>query len=215
MTATNDSALSAKHAASLVERQQQARHGGTDDARRVDEHRVQRDRVREITAVGNEVDVHRLPQRQVERRARAEPQRENDQLPRLDPSERDEHRQHDRLHEHQRLRDQQPAAPVDPVREHAGEIAEQQDADVGAERDDAEQPRRSGQTIREPAHRDLLQPRADQRQPLPGEEQPVVAMLERAKRVRDGHRSRQRTFRLAISGSKSRNRRGIRRARIS
>ena len=44
--------------------------------------------------------------------------------------------------------DQQPAAAVDPVGEHAGEIAEQQDADVGAERDDAEQPRRSGQPIR-------------------------------------------------------------------
>ena len=39
--------------------------------------------------------------------------------------------------------------------------------------------------LREPAHRDLLQPRADQRQALPDEEQPEVAVPQRAKRVRE------------------------------
>ena len=56
----------------------------------------------------------------------------------------------------------------------AGERAEHEDADAAAERDDAEQPRRAGEPVGEPAHRDLLQPGADQRQALPDEEQPEI-----------------------------------------
>ena len=83
MTARNDSAFSAKHTASLVSASSTPAIAGSDDARRVDEHRVQRDRVREIAAIGDEMHVHRLPQRQVERGARTEPQRQHDQMPRL------------------------------------------------------------------------------------------------------------------------------------
>ncbi len=126
--------------------------------------------------------VHRLAQRQVERRARAEPQRQHDQVPGLDPMECDEDGEHHRLREHQRLGQQQPAPAVDAVGDDAGEIAEQQDADVGAERDDAEQPRRAGQPVDEPAHCDLLQPGADHRQPLADEEQPEVAGAQGAER---------------------------------
>src|SRR5206468_254749 len=70
----------------------------------------------------------------------------------------------------------------------AGEIAEQQDSDVAAERDDAEQPCGARQPIREPAHRHLLQPGADERQPLSDEEQPEVAVLEGAERARQRDR---------------------------
>ena len=66
---------------------------------------------------------------------------QRDEMPHLEVAERREQRQHDRLREQQRLRDEQRPAPVDAVGDHAGERPEHQDADVRAERDDAEQQR--------------------------------------------------------------------------
>ena len=120
MTATNDNAFSAKHTASLVNASSTPATAGPTTRAVLTSIEFSAIAFGEIAAVGDEMHVHRLTQRQVERRARAEPQREDDQMPRLDPPEPDEHRQHDRLHEHQRLRDEQPATPIDPVGEHAG-----------------------------------------------------------------------------------------------
>ena len=75
------------------------------------------------------------------------------------------------------------------VGDDAGERAQEQDAGVAAERDDAEQPHRAGNAIGEPAHRNLLQPRSHHRESLPDEEQAEVAVPQRPKRLgkREAH----------------------------
>ena len=159
-----------------------------DDPRRVDEERVERDGVGQVHAVLDQVDVDRLPHRNVECRHDAQEQSERDQVPDLYATERGEDREHDRLQQHQRLREVQRATAVDAVSEHARPRAERENARVRTERHDAEQPCRAREPVGEPAHRDLLQPRAHVRQALPDEEQAEIAMPQRAKRPDAGER---------------------------
>jgi hypothetical protein len=147
---------------------QQARERGADHARRVDHHRVERDRVRQVGAVADEVDVGRLSQHDVDGLHDRQEQRERDQVDdRHDAQRRDDGERRGLQHQ-ERLRDEQRATPIHAIDQHADEGAERQHADVGAEGDDAEQHGRLGEPPGEPAHRDLLRPGADQRQALAG-----------------------------------------------
>ena len=137
ITATNDSALSAKHTASLTTASSRPASAGPTTRAALTRKRVERDHVRQIGAILDEVHPQRLAQRHVERVDDAEPQREHDQVPDRDVAGPGEPREHDRLQQRQRLRDAQRVAAVDVVGDDAGERAEEQDAGVAAERDDA------------------------------------------------------------------------------
>ncbi len=91
-----------------------------------------------------------------------------------------------RLQQHQRLRDSKRTPAMDMVGDDARERAERENADVAAERDDAQEPDRTGDAIREPTHGDLLQPGPHHREPLSDEEQTEVPVTQRAKGPR-GH----------------------------
>ena len=164
-------------------RQHEARERRSDHARAVDHHRVERDRVRQVGAVADEMDVGRLAQHDVEHLHDGQEQRERDQVRDGHDAEERDHRERRRLQHQQRLRQEQRAPPVDAIHHHAGERAEEQHPGIAGERDDAQQERGAGEPPREPAHRDLLRPGPDQREPLADEEQPVVAVPERAERA--------------------------------
>ena len=96
-----------------------------------------------------------------------------------DPGQR-QHGQRQRLQHREHLGDDQHPVPVPAVHEDAGDGREEQRRDLAAEPHDAEQQRRAGQPVDEPARRDAGDPGADEREALPGEEQPVVPVPERA-----------------------------------
>ena len=106
ITATNDSALSAKHTASLTTASSSPASAGPIDPRGVDEERVERDRVRQVGAIVDQVHPQRLAQRHVERvrRCRATSARTIRCQTAMCP-DHGERREHDGLQQHQRLRD--------------------------------------------------------------------------------------------------------------
>ena len=99
----------------------------------------------------------------------------------MSPSKR-EHGEHGRKHHRRRLRRHHEPARVESVGEHAGEEPEHAEREELAEREDADGDRRSGQLEHEPRHRDVLHPGARDRDDLPREEEPVVAVLEARER---------------------------------
>src|SRR5204863_5153225 len=60
-------------------------------------------------------------------------------------------------------------------------------AEAAAKSDDAEQPDRAREAVGKPPHRNLLHPGSGNREALPDEEQPEIAMPERAKRLAESH----------------------------
>jgi hypothetical protein len=130
--------------ASLTIASSRPANAGTDDARAVDEKGIEGDRIRQVSAVLDQMHVQRLANRDVERADDAKPKRQCNQVPHLDPTERGQQRQDDRLREHQRLREIERAAAPYAIGEHTGPCPEEQNPDIRAKRDDAEQPRRAG-----------------------------------------------------------------------
>ena len=102
----------------------------------------------------------------------------------IDAGER-QHGERERLQHREHLRDDQDAMPVPAVDEHAGERREHERRDLAAEADDAEQQRRAGEPIDQPARGNARDPGADQRDALSAEEEAVVSGAERAEQV--GH----------------------------
>ena len=133
-----------------------------DDARRVEERGVERDRVREL-GWPDHLIRERLPRGCVEHEHDASQHGEHVHLPWLDVAEQREQGQ-ERRHDHRgRLRRHHQPARVEPVGEHAGEQAEDAEREELAEDEDADGDRRSGQLEHEPGHRDVLHPRARDR----------------------------------------------------
>ena len=97
----------------------------------------------------------------------------------IDAGER-QPRQRRRLEHGEDLGDHQQPVAVPAVDEDAGEGGEQERGDLPGEADQAEQERRAGQPVDQPAGRDPRHPGADQRDGLAGEEEPVVAMVQGA-----------------------------------
>ena len=90
----------------------------------------------------------------------------------------------ERLHHGQRLRPHQHLAPVDAVDDDARKRRQQKRGNLAGEADRAQQQRRLGQPVDEPRRGHARHPRADQRDALPAEEEPEVAMAQRAPGVR-------------------------------
>jgi hypothetical protein len=84
----------------------------------------------------------------------------------------------ERLHRGQDLRDHEDAMAVPAVGEHARERGQDEQRNLTRESGDAEEELGAGQAIDEPARGDARDPRADQRNALPGKEETVVAVRE-------------------------------------
>ena len=72
--------------------------------------------------------------------------------------------------------------PIPAVGEHAREWSEKKRRDLPRETGDAEEQRRVGEPVDEPAHGDSLHPGADERDALPREKEAKVARAKRAHR---------------------------------
>jgi hypothetical protein len=85
-----------------------------------------------------------------------------------------------------RLRDDEQAMAIQAVDDDAGKRAEHERRKLAREADDAEQKGRAGQAVDEPVRRRRGDPRSHERHHLATEEEPVVAVGERAQHERDG-----------------------------
>jgi hypothetical protein len=83
------------------------------------------------------------------------------------------------LEHRERLGGDQQAVLVEPVGHDAPDRRQDERPDLGAEADEAQQERRARQGVDEPGEGDLLDPRADERDPLAAHEEPIVAGSER------------------------------------
>jgi hypothetical protein len=128
-----------------------------------------------------------LPQRDVERGDEAEPEAQSTircqtaiEPDHVRPRAR-------RLQQQERLRDAERGATANVIGEHAGERSERDDAEAAAKRRRRRAATPSREPIGEPTHRHLLQPGADDGESLADEEEPEIAMPQRAKRLADSH----------------------------
>ena len=160
-----------------------------DDAGAVEHGRVEGDRVADVLAP-DELDRERLADRHVDGVGDPEQEGQHEDHPDLDDVGEDEDGQ-DRGEDHHRgLGRDQDASLGQRIGGDPGEQAEDDDRDELGGGHDAEPDRVVGQLEDEPRLGDLLHPGADQRDRLAAEEQPVVAVLERAHRLRFHQASR-------------------------
>ncbi len=154
---------------------------GPDHSRAVEDHRVHRDRVGQIFAPDH-LDHERLPPRHVERAHKSIERGEHDHVFDFDDAGPGQSREHERADHQQRLRADYQAAAIDVIDHHAGEQCDQHDRHEARKRDDAEHQRRIRKLQHQPRLRDHLHPGADQRDQLSDEEEPEIAMPQRAER---------------------------------
>ncbi len=105
----------------------------------------------------------------------------HDDVPNLDASEPGERGEGERGDSRGRLHHDEELLAVHPVGPQSAEGREHEHRDLAGEGGHAEQPRRARQAVDQPRHRDLLHPVADDAQRLAVEEQPVIAVVERAR----------------------------------
>ncbi len=125
MTATNDSALSAKQTASLTTASSSPASAGPITRAVLTRKEFSAIAFGRSDAVIDQMHPERLAQWNVERRHDAEPQGEDDQVPDGDVPRPRERRQHERLQQRQRLRDTERAPAADVVGNDAGKGAEE------------------------------------------------------------------------------------------
>ena len=135
-----------------------------DDARHLEDGRVQRNGVRQVLARVDHFHDESLPRRGVERIGHAEQEGKDDDVPRLHPAQEDIGAQDERKRHHAGLRCDEQVAFGDPVHDQAGPQREKKDRHRAGETDDAQIKRRAGQLIHQPGLGDVLHPRPDQRQ---------------------------------------------------
>ena len=87
--------------------------------------------------------------------------------------------QRQRLDHGEGLRPHQHLAAVEPVHPYAGEGRQQKGGNLPGKADRAQQQRRTGEPVDQPAGGHARHPRADERDGLPAEEEPEVAMAQR------------------------------------
>ena len=150
-----------------------------DDPRGVDEARVQRDGVRQLSRPDH-LERQRLASGPVEHeRDAAERREEVDDRERRGSGQRDERER--RRDEHRRgLRPDDEEPRLEPVDDRAREEAEQRVRDEPAEEEQADGERRAGEGDDEPGEGDVLHPRPCERDDLTREEEPVVVVTPKA-----------------------------------
>jgi hypothetical protein len=151
-----------------------------DEARRVHHRRVQGDRVRQVAPVFDHLDDEGLARGHVDRVDEPLQNLEDEHVRHGDRARERERRQKRRLDHREDLRRDERSMAVHPIDPHARERREEERRNLPREADDAEHERRTGEAVHEPARRDAGQPRADERDALAREKEPVVAMSERA-----------------------------------
>jgi hypothetical protein len=174
-----------KHHASPNRGDEHAGGAGAEQAGGVDDRRVERDRVGQILAAIDDLHDEALSGRDVKRVDQALHDGENDQVRDVDRAAEGEPREGERLKHRQRLRRNDGAAEVPAINQHAGDGREEKRRDLPGEADDAEQRRRVSQAIDQPGGGDGGHPVADERNDLPGEEEAVVAVAQRAEDERE------------------------------
>ena len=155
---------------------------GTEHARAVEHHRVERDRVGEIV-VAHHLDHERLAAGHVERTDGAVECGQQNHVPDADGAGPGQRREREGAQHQQDLSRDNQAAAIDAVNHYAGEQTDQQDRRELRERDDAEHRRRVRQLQHQPRLRGALHPGAGERGQLAEEIETVVAMAQRAKRA--------------------------------
>ncbi len=158
---------------------QAARQGRTEETRRIDEHGIKRQGVRQVRRVVDKTADQRLAQRCLQGIEHAQQQRHHGDERAIDPSLVGCQRQHQRLHHQHALHgDQQPALvmAVDPG---TGKRADQQLGSQRKKGDQAQQDSRPRQVIGQPGQGDLLHPFAQGRDTLANEVDLEIAISKR------------------------------------
>jgi hypothetical protein len=105
------------------------------------------------------------------------------------PARKRQRGQRQRLDHRQGLGPHQHLPAVEPVHPYAGKGRQKKGGNLSCKADRAQQQRRAGQPVDQPAGGHARHPRADHRDALPAKEKPEVAMAQRPPRMRDagGH----------------------------
>ena len=158
---------------------QDSGHGGSHDAGAVEGRRIQRDGVDQVLAAGHFGDES-LARRNIEGVHHAEQRGEHENLPHLHDLEQGEPGQRAGQQHGSDLGSDHDAMAAVPVGHQAAHGREQKHGNLAGEIDRTQQRRRPGEPVHQPGLRHGLHPGADQRNDLPREEQPEVAMAQRA-----------------------------------
>ena len=159
---------------------------GSEDPRPGHDRGVQRDDVGDVVGF-DEFDHEAAAGRVVERIDHAEHQRQTEHDREVDQTTQLEHAEQQCLHAERGLGDDGHRPLVDPVghpacphaqQQHRQELAEQRDADIGG---------LAGQPVDQDRHRGQLHPGADVADQQSDEEQPGIAVAQRAEHLRAGH----------------------------
>ncbi len=154
--------------------------GRAEDAGAIEHGGIQGDGIDQIFPV-HHLDDKRLAGRDVESVHHAEQRGQQHDLPDLDVFEQRQRGKDERQQHGRRLRGDDDAMSAVTVREHAPHRRQQKDRDLPRKAYQPEQQRRPREPVDEPRLRDRLHPGADHRDDLAAEEQPVVAVPQRAK----------------------------------
>ena len=162
-------------------RDEQAGEAGADDAGAVEDHRVERDGVGKV-GPADQIGEEGLAGRDVDRATDPVDHGEHRDVPVADVAAAHEQREHESLHHHRGLGDEQDAALAPAVAQRAAHGREQENRRELQRVHEPELERRARQLQHEPRLSDALHPRADERDELAAPEQPEVAMPEGAER---------------------------------
>jgi len=160
----------------------QARDRRPDDGRSVEHGRVESDRVHEVLPP-NHLDEEGLARREVEKVDGAGSGRRDEDHPVLGVAACRQREQRERRQREQRLCDQKDVPFAITVRDHASELAAEQNRGKLRGEDEADEEAAVRQLQRQPRHGDALHPCPDRRDDLAGQEEPVVSVAERSQRL--------------------------------
>ena len=158
-------------------RHEDTRERRPDDSRAVHHRAVERDRIREILAAAH-LDDERLPRGHVEGHHHAAERSHGDDLPRLHVAAPHEECEEQREHHRDDLCDDEHGALRMAIGDPAAPRGKKKHRPRGGRGHDAEQRRRAGHLIHQPAFRGAVDPIADERDELPDEKEPVVPVPE-------------------------------------
>ena len=151
-----------------------------DDARRRAQRRAERDRVRQVV-LPDDPEHERVPRRVADHEDEPLEDRDHVHLPELDRARQRQDCERAGGDDRERLRHEQEAADVEAVDHRADREAEERHRQELGEGERSDGERRSGQVEHEPVRGDLLHPRADERDAVADEVEPVVAVVAQAR----------------------------------
>ena len=155
-----------------------------DQARSIDDRRIQGDSIRQIFTPVDHLDHKRLARRHVERIDESLEEHQQDNFRDGDDSGQCEKCQRKRLNHREGLRDDQQFVPVPAINPYACDRREEEERYLADETRDSQQPRGVRQTVNEPTRGQPCHPASDERDALAGEKKPVIPRAESPYRER-------------------------------